>query len=277
MPVWKPHERHFRDAVESLLRQTMTDWELVIVEDPSPIQVAPWLADYGDPRIRLVTNSERTSLVDQRNRTLSEARGEFVAVLDADDVCEPIRLEAQLQAFDRQPDVDVLGSQTIIINGDGLIIGRRQYPCEHAAIVAAMRRFNPLAHSTVMARRAKFLDAGGYQYRRYAGCEDYELWMRMARYGCRFANLDGALVRYRVQPLQLKAQQLRDQLRGTLELKRTYWDNSLDWRARMRLAVECGLLWLPPAMVMWLFRMTQYRRHLRPADKSSLSKISASG
>ncbi len=261
MAVWRPDERHFRDAVESLFAQTIQDWELVIVEDPSEIKVSPWLNEYEDPRIRLVTNSSRTSLVDQRNRTLNEARGEFVALLDADDVCEPHRLEAQLRTFEQRPDIDVLGSQITIIDTAGSIVGHRRYPCEHLAIVAAMRRFNPLAHSTVMARRAKLLDAGGYQYRRYSGCEDYELWMRMAGLGCCFANDDRALVRYRVQPGQLKSQRLKDQLRGTIELKRRYLGSCLDLRARLRLALEWSLLCLPPGVITWLFRTTQYRRH----------------
>jgi len=91
MPVLNPHPVYFRQAVESILNQTLQDWELVIVEDPSPRSAAEILKDYPDPRIRHFVNPQRTSLVQQLNRGLQETQAELVARHDHDDISEPER------------------------------------------------------------------------------------------------------------------------------------------------------------------------------------------
>src|SRR5947207_11341680 len=106
MPVLNPHPVYFREAVQSILAQERADLELVIVEDPGERSAAELLP--ADPRIRHVRNPERTSLVDQRNRALAEARADFVAMLDADDIAEPARLATQLAFLRDHPEVGVV-------------------------------------------------------------------------------------------------------------------------------------------------------------------------
>ncbi len=77
MPVWNPHPDYFRQAVQSILNQTFSDWELVIVEDPSPRPAADILRSFDDPRIRHFVNPQRTSFVEQLNQGLQEARAEL--------------------------------------------------------------------------------------------------------------------------------------------------------------------------------------------------------
>ncbi|MGH7819587.1 MAG: glycosyltransferase family 2 protein, partial [Candidatus Binatia bacterium] len=128
MPVLKPHPDYFPQAVESVLGQTLREIELLIVEDPSDRPAAELLSRYADPRIRHFENPTRTSLVEQRNRGIEEARAPYVAFLDSDDVCEPARLEKQLAHLEAHPEIDVLGSQLVIIDGNGAIHGYRYYP-----------------------------------------------------------------------------------------------------------------------------------------------------
>ncbi|MEO8702118.1 MAG: glycosyltransferase, partial [Kofleriaceae bacterium] len=128
MPVLDPHPVYFREAVESVLAQTLTDLELVIVEDPSAARGTEMIAELRDPRIRHIVNATRTSLVDQRNQGLHAARGELVALLDADDIAVPARLQKQVDYLRRHPDVDVLGSQLFIIDHEGTQVGMRSYP-----------------------------------------------------------------------------------------------------------------------------------------------------
>src|SRR6185436_11184430 len=138
MPVLDPHPVYFRAAVESVLAQTLTDLELVIVEDPGRSSGAEILSGIADPRIRHICNPKRTSLVDQRNRALAEARADFVAMLDADDIAKPERLQKQYDYLQAYPNVDVLGTQLFIIDESGKQLGFRSYPLKHAQIVAAM-------------------------------------------------------------------------------------------------------------------------------------------
>jgi hypothetical protein len=153
--------------------------------------------------------------------------------------------------------VSVLGSQITIIDQNGRKRGRRRYPLTHEAILRALPRFNPLAHPSVMYRRGPVLDAGGYTY---PVNEDYELWSRLAWRGVRFANHPESLLEYRIHPSALKATRLREILRGTLEIKRLYWQDRMDTLGRARMLLERLMLWLPPKAVAGLFAATHFRR-----------------
>jgi glycosyltransferase involved in cell wall biosynthesis len=153
MPVFDPHPVYFRQAIESVLAQTFTDFELIIVEDPSAASGRPVLEAFADPRVRYFANDTRTSLPRQHNRALAEARGRFICRFDADDICEPERVQREVEFLHAHPDVDVVGTALTVIDDHSRVIGHRDYPTTHAGILAAMRRFNPIANSSVMYRR----------------------------------------------------------------------------------------------------------------------------
>jgi glycosyltransferase involved in cell wall biosynthesis len=263
--VLRPDPVYFRQTVESVLAQTLTDFELIIIEeapDP-PDPTAPLgkdiLADLEDDRIRHFLHPERTTLVQQRNRGLEAARGDLVALIDADDLCRPDRLALQVEFLDAHPEIDVLGSRLTIIDAEGEPVGERRYPTSHEEILRAFPRFNPIAQPAVMHRRRPLLEAGGYRYDRYPATEDYELWSRLARRGVRFANHPEPLVRYRIHPGGMKSARLKGLLRGTLEVKAMHWKHA-GLRARLRRLAERGLLLLPADWIYRLFVTTHYRR-----------------
>jgi glycosyltransferase involved in cell wall biosynthesis len=256
MPVYDPHPLHFRQAVDSILSQTIPDLELLIVEDPSPRPAGPLLAEYRDPRIRHLLRPIKGTIVESLNDGLAEARAPWIARADADDVCENDRLGKQLAFVREHPEIDVLGSQIAVMDGEGTVRGTRDYPLGHEEIVRGLARYNTLAHPSVLYRRETVLEAGGY---RGFFTEDYELWSRLARQGARFANHPEALVRYRVIPEGIRCAKVRDTLRGTLEVKRLHWRGAMDLGARLRLWAERLLLCLPPPLVLSLFLKTQFR------------------
>jgi glycosyltransferase involved in cell wall biosynthesis len=260
MPVLSPDARYFPQAVESVLAQTMADWELIVVEDPSPTSAGEMLARYGDPRIRHIRNAERTSFAAQCNRGLDEARCGLIARFDADDVCHRDRLQKQADYLNSHADVDLLGSHLEVIDTEGKLLGYRYYPLDHEAIFKAMPRFNPVPHPAVMYRKGKILKAGGYVPTRHPGTEDYDLWSRVAKQGARFATYPEPLISYRVHPQATKTMKLRGSILGTLEVKETYWRDQMDFAARMRMWGEKVLLWLPPRLVLRLFMATQFTR-----------------
>ncbi len=260
LPVLDPHPVYFRRAVESILAQTLGDFELVVVEDPAPRSAGEILADYADSRVRHVRNESRTGLVTQLNQGLAEARGDLVARMDADDVAEPDRLRRQCDLLGESPEVSVAGSQLRIIDEEGRHRGYRAYPLSHESILAALPRYNPLAHPSVMFRRAIVAGAGGY--RSHSHNEDYDLWSRLAVSGHRFANHPEPLLRYRVHPGAVKATRLRTMIRGTLEVKERYWRGGMTVADRARLWGERCLLALPPWLVTELFKRTAFRAEL---------------
>jgi len=263
MPVLAPHPVYFRQAVDSILAQTLADLELIIVEDPSASSGAEILRGIDDPRLRHIRNDARTSLVDQRNQALAAAQADLIAMLDADDIAEPTRLQRQLEFLHAHADVGVVGSQLTIIDESGAQIGTRRYPTEHSDIVRAMARYNAIAQPSVMARRSVLFDAGCYQYRAFPVNEDYELWSRLAARGVRFANHPDALIRYRVHQSGTKAMMLKRMLRATIDVKNKFWREQMDFGARARYWTEHALLALPATVVLKLFVATQYAREKR--------------
>jgi glycosyltransferase involved in cell wall biosynthesis len=259
MPVYRPDPGYLGEAIDSVLRQTFADWELVIVEDPSDRLGRTVVDSRHDPRIRYFLNPSRTGLAKQHNRAVAESRGELVARFDADDVCEPDRLEKQVALLDSNPEIDVVASQLRIVDEAGNVVGRREYPLHHDLIVRAMRRYNPIAGSNAMFRRKVVSALGGWRETVDLPAQDYEWYSRLAAGGCRFATHPEALVRYRLHGEQIKQRKLRATLLSTLEVKRRYWLSSMDPLSLMLLAGEALLLALPPAVVLWLFRRLRYR------------------
>ena len=265
LPVYRAAPDLLRQAINSIMSQTIDDWELIVVEDPSESSASDVLVEFSDPRIRYLANPQRTSFAAQLNRGLAEAKADRVARMDADDICEPHRLEIQLAFLIANPTVDVLGSQLAVIDARGRPLGFRRYPESHAEIVSAMRRFCPLAHPAVIYRRQVVVDAGGYDESVDATVTDYDLWNRLARSGVRFANCPEALLSYRVHSDGMKTAKLRTMLRATLELKRRHQPGRRDFRSRLRMLAERVLLLLPPSLVLRVFLATQVTKSLYPS------------
>jgi glycosyltransferase involved in cell wall biosynthesis len=255
MAVLNPHPVFFPQAVRSILAQTLGQFEFIIVEDPSSRRAQETLAAFDDPRIRHYCNPERTGLIYQRNQGLALARADLVAVFDADDISEPTRLERQFHYLLAHADVDVVGSQITVIDERGTVQGHRRFPLKHKEVLEALPRVVPLAHSCTMYRKESVLTAGGYQHEEFPHVDDYELWSRLAVRGMRFANLPEALLRYRVHPEMGKITRMREVIRGVLRVKRLYWRDRMNWRARTQMWGEHLLLglptWLTFRLLMW--------------------------
>lgn len=260
MPVLNPHPEYFPVAIKSVLNQTYGDFELLVVEDPSCRSAREHLAEFDDPRIVHVRNEKHTSLVQQLNQGLRMARGQWVARFDADDICDKERLAKQVAFLEGNPGIAVLGTQIRIIDEQGKVVGYRRYPEEHREIITALRRFNPLAHPSVIYRRDEVVKSGGYRTTRGFPVEDYELWSRLARSGARFANLKEALISYRIHGAATKVQMVRRLLIGTLLVKRDYWFREMTLKDWTRVVVETLLLAVPQKLLLRLFLQYQYKQ-----------------
>lgn len=250
---WRAEPAQLAAMLRSACAQTFADFELLLLEDPPHGVARDAVAAIGDPRLHYHANPHNVDMATARNQLLQRARGELVAILDVDDLARPDRLQRQVQFFAQRPDVAVLGSAIELIDDAGHSLGFRAHVQDHDQIVRALRRHNPLAHPSVMFRRAAVLAVGGYRTPTHRTCDDYDLWSRLAFAGHRFANLPQPLLRYRVHPGATKARQLRATLRDTLAIKRQYWGEQLDGGDRLRMLAERCLLLLPPRLVMALF------------------------
>lgn len=166
-----------REAIRSVLCQSFGGWELLIVDDGSTDGAWDDLSALRDPRIRCHRHACNQGLAATLNEISASARGEFIARMDADDMMHPARLEAQLAAFQEQPELMFLWSACYVIGPSGELEGR--FPA-HAGKLSEriLLRRNPVVHPAVMARtgwmRGNPYDAG------YHRAEDRELWIRTA-------------------------------------------------------------------------------------------------
>jgi hypothetical protein len=207
-------------AIDSILRQTFADFEFVIVDDGSTDETASTLRQYqaADPRIR-VRSEPWAGLVASLNLGCSEARADYIARMDADDIAFPGRLATQVEFLDRHPRIAVVGSAVVRIDAAGRELRRNVCPTSHAAIVAALRSRTPFTHPSVMLRAEAFVAAGGYRPA-YQPAEDYDLWVRLAeRY--ELANLAEPLLYYRVYPKQVSVRQLEQQILSVVGARAT--------------------------------------------------------
>jgi len=166
-------------SIESVLKQTYTNFELLIVDDGSTDNTVEIVRSFKDPRVRLIQNDENKGQPYTRNRALTEAKGEFLAVLDSDDIAFPNRLEIQFQHFVDRPQLAVLGGQVYVIDKYGQRTGQEMIPiCGSEQLHTALLFHNSFVHPTVMIRMSAFKDIGGYPNHLVA--QDYALFSRIA-------------------------------------------------------------------------------------------------
>ncbi|MEI6070670.1 MAG: glycosyltransferase [Verrucomicrobiae bacterium] len=210
MPVWNG-EMYLAEALDSMLSQTLSGFELIIVDDGSSDATLQILEKYAraDSRIRIIRLSHE-GIVVALNRGIAEAKSNWIARMDCDDVAHPERLEKQWRAVSRQRDI-VLCHTNIELFGDPAFFPLKM---QHMPRTESMLRVRlcihcPITHPTVLMRKEAFLSAGGYMpEERHA--EDYGLWGRMLPLG-RFIVIRAPLLKFRVHGGSISKQAAENQ------------------------------------------------------------------
>ncbi len=204
MPVHNA-EAYLDQAMGSILEQTYDDWELIAVDDGSIDRSRHILEDYarraaaehGDAQPIRVISRPNTGIAGALNDGLAVARGQFIARMDADDLCTPGRLETQVAFLDRHRDHVAVGCWVRRMDPYGSPTGVEQPPTDHADIDAALLRGDgsAIVHATTVMRRDALIEAGAWRSR-YNGVEDIDLYLRLAEVG-RLANIPRPMYSYR--------------------------------------------------------------------------------
>jgi glycosyltransferase involved in cell wall biosynthesis len=210
MPVYNA-EPFLRQAIDSILAQTLRDFEFIIIDDGSTDGTANLLESYRrrDARLR-VHRAAHQGLPACLNLGLRLASGKYIARMDGDDVSLPERFERQFRRLEANPSLAILGTQIRRINADGAVIDASNVPLDHAAILASMQQVCCLHHPTVMMRAAALEQLGGYR-ECFEAAEDHDLWLRAAE---RFelGNLPDALLLYRIHTRATSFRRLEQQV-----------------------------------------------------------------
>lgn len=202
-------EDHVRDAVDSILSQTLRNLELIIVDDASTDATPEVLTRYDDPRTHILRNQRRLGPGAARNRALRIAEAPLVAIQDADDCSLPHRLQTQAEFLARNPSVAVTGTHATTIPADGADGEIMRYPpARDLEIKWALLFWNPFIHTSIMLRRSVLEETGAYTEEGELAwlAEDYELLSRISQKHCA-ANINQVLVRYRINPAGASARQ----------------------------------------------------------------------
>ena len=209
-------EKYLRQAIESILSQSFGDFELLINDDGSTDTSAEIIQSFRDPRIRVVQNPVNRGAARGRNQCLRIARGEYVAILDADDIAYRDRLQIQVDFLDRNSGISLVGSSYEIIDESGRVTGNQNVPTGALTITWKLLLGNQFGHSTVMYRCKDVLAVGGYDETMFP-TEDFDLWVRLARRS-RLANLECPVSQYRIHT-QNATQAMRSTVKDNLIIK----------------------------------------------------------
>jgi len=213
-------EQYLEAAANSILNQTFSDFEFIIVNDASTDhspQILSQLAN-KDKRIKLLHNKAQQGLTKSLNKALKTVKGEYIARMDADDISLPKRLEKQLAYLEKHPQLVLLGTAAYLIDSTGKQIGLKRYPSDHKTLRKTILRYCPYIHSTWMFRRRPILELGGYNPN-FLFAQDYELALRlMGKHQA--ANLPQPLIQYRVASSQaVSMKNLKQQERLALKAR----------------------------------------------------------
>jgi len=220
-------------AIRSIIWQTLTDWELVLIDDGSRDDSATRVAAFGDPRIRIIRHEESRGLACRLNEAVRLARGEFIARMDADDICYPERLAVQVGVLRSDPGIDVVASKAVVFRRQGEIVGVMSTPTTHDEIVAQPYRGFMFPHPTWCGRAVWFRK---YQYdERLWITQDQELLLRAAG-SSRFSAVGKILLGYRKERLGLAKS-----LRGRMIYSAAIWRHARQSGAYARAVTDIFL------------------------------------
>lgn len=194
-------ERWIRRAVESVIAQTFTDWELIVVNDGSTEDVQPLLP--GDTRIVYIKNERNLGIQKTLNRGLDVAKGKYIARIDDDDVwSDTTKLEKQVRFLEEHPDHVLVGTGVVVADAAGTELSRYLLPVEDQSIRNKILSKNCFAHSSVMFRNngMKYLEGVEVKH-----AEDYEFWLRFGLKG-KLANIPEYMTTLTVADTTITAQ-----------------------------------------------------------------------
>jgi len=197
IPVYNG-EKYLKECLESILNQTFTDFECLIIDDGSTDGSAAVIESFADPRIRFVRNERNMGISHTRNRGFDLARGTYIALMDCDDTCPPERLARQVAFMDAHPEVGICGSWVQEMYPDGAIIKEqlRKYPADDASIRRMLMQDCPLWNPSLMLRKSMIEQHRLYYNPDFKLGEDFDLVVRAAGV-TQLANIPEALLYYR--------------------------------------------------------------------------------
>jgi glycosyltransferase involved in cell wall biosynthesis len=256
-------------AIESVLRQTMTDFELITVDDASTDNTPHILQAFRerDPRVIVLRHEQRQERSRSRNHAILAANGKYIAIMDADDISMPLRLERQIEYMEANPSLVLCGVWGYEISPNNRIVGVLQPPVRDRDLRKFMFRANPFVHAGVMFRRDALLRTSLYDPA-LSQAEDYDLYWRVCKQGD-IAVIPEFLVLHRVNWDQEKKSNFRRRLRSVKVHHKWYRAEQAPLSSYVSLFLCLTAAVLPATLVVGirqLWRKRRTRKHVDDAE-----------
>ncbi len=205
-PIYNTNPQHLRECIESILAQTFTDFEFLILNDsPDNTEIEKIVLEYAtrDKRIKYLKNDKNMGITPSRNKLIKMARGEYIAIFDHDDISMPNRLQREVEYLDANPYIGVVSGLMQNFGSNNAI---RTAPELDTDIKIAMTNNCSVWHTAAMVRKSVLVDNGIEYEEYYSPCEDYRLWSQLMD-KTKFYNLQIVLVKYRMFQEQTSSKQ----------------------------------------------------------------------
>lgn len=220
MATFNEPVRYIKESIESILNQTFTNFEFIIIDDSTNPETIEAINSYAeDDRIIIIREKSRMGFTRALNEGLKMAKGQFIVRMDGDDISLKDRLEKQLEYLISHKEIDILGGNMLIINESGTVVSQRNYPTNGLSLQFSAIFRSPVAHPTVMFRRS-IVENHLFYDETFTKAEDTEYWFRLRNKGFTIANLPVNLLRFRIS--------------GDLAKKRSYEHFSYNFKARYK-------------------------------------------
>lgn len=258
MPVYNT-KKYLSEAIESILSQTFTDFEFIIIDDCSTDWSYEILQEYEkkDNRIKLFRNEENMWISFCRNKLIEISKTNYIASQDSDDISEKNRLELCFDFLEKNPDFWVVSWNNFIINENWEKIWERKYSDEIKKIIL---KKSPISQPSSMFRKDFFEKVWWYD-KSLNLAEDYDLWIRFYQDWYKIKNLNNNLIKYRIRNWQSKSNKLKQTIKNTIFIQKRAIKNwvKASFSDRVYIFLENLLLLLPNSFILWLFKKLEYR------------------
>lgn len=256
MPAYNA-EQYIAEAIDSIIDQTFSDFEFIIVDDGSTDRTWEIVQEYAnkDDRIVPLRNEKNMNICHALNRGIDAARGKYIARMDADDWSYPDRLEKQYKYMEAHPDIVISGGTMEVCDENLNVLNERRYNLTDEAIRKKLFRYSPFCHATTIYKSDAAKKVHGYNAQLY-DAEDYDFYFRLGQSG-KFANLTDTLYKMRVNNLGVSLSRLSRQERIALYIRykavmeygyiMTIQDKIYFWAQYLSMFI------IPPKVKYWIF------------------------
>lgn len=255
-------ERYIGDAIESILQQTFSDFEYIIIDDCSKDATWEIIQGYAkkDPRVIALRNEKNLGIAGNRNRGLHEAKGDYIVWQDADDISFPQRIEHQYQFMEANSTVGIVGGYLQFFNECGNTSVRKYKP-DDASLRKKIFRYSPVAQPGAMVRKKCLEEVGEFDLR-YPPAEDLDMSFRIgSKYA--LANLEEIVVRYRENSNSATFTKLKTIELNTIIIRKKYskgYGYTMNWTDTIYTTLQYLSIYIvPPKIKIWLFDFIRNR------------------